>query len=129
MKTTAITLACAFFAHVHAAPPDAFFDALHQVETSGRHGAIRGDGGRALGPLQIHRNYWRDSGVPGRYEDCADLAYSKRVVTAYLKKYAPKAWAAGDVATLARTHNGGPAGARKTATQGYARKVLRALGG
>jgi hypothetical protein len=44
-------------------------------------------------------------------------------VTAYLKRYAPQAWAAGDVETLARIHNGGPKGATKPATKGYATKV------
>ena len=34
----------------HAAPPEEFWQALHHVETSGRTGAIVGDGGRSLGP-------------------------------------------------------------------------------
>lgn len=127
MKLPAILLAAFAAAHCNAQPPKAFFRALHQVETSGRHGPIRGDGGRALGPLQIHAGYWMDAGVPGRYEDCADYAYSVRVVSAYLRKHAPRAWAAGDITTLARVHNGGPAGARKAATSGYARKVIAAL--
>lgn len=127
MKLPAILLAAFAAAHCNAQPPDSFFRALHQVETSGRHGPIRGDGGRALGPLQIHVGYWMDAGVPGRYEDCADYAYSVRVVSAYLRKHAPRAWAAGDVRTLARVHNGGPAGARKAATASYASKVIRAL--
>lgn len=107
----------------HAAPPESFFRALHQVETSGRTGAILGDNGKALGPLQIHREYWADSRVGGNYEMVADLEYAKRVTAAYLQRYAPKAWAAGDVETLARVHNGGPAGARKAATLSYAAKV------
>ncbi len=113
----------------HAAPPEAFWRALHQVETSGRTGAIIGDGGKALGPLQIHRVYHADSRVAGDYSRCADLAYSRRVAEAYLKRYAPRAWAAGDVETLARVHNGGPAGARKAATLPYAAKVKAAIEG
>jgi hypothetical protein len=109
-----------------AAPSQSFFRALHLVETSGRHGPILGDGGKALGPLQIHRNYHRDSGIPGDYSRCADLGYAKQVVTAYLKRFAPRAWAKGDVRTLARVHNGGPAGATKAATISYANKVLKA---
>jgi hypothetical protein len=71
----------------YSAPPESFWKALHHVETSGRLGPIPGDfvngAPRALGPLQIHRAYWKDSGVPGTYSQCADLAYSRRVVTAY----------------------------------------------
>ena len=111
----------------HAAPPESFWRALHQVETSGRHGAILGDNGKSLGPLQISRAYHIDSRVGGSYEQVTDLAYARRVATAYLKRYAPAAWEAGDVDTLARVHNGGPAGARKPATLPYADKVRRAM--
>ena len=110
-----------------SAPPDSFFRALHLVETGGKRGAILGDGGRALGPLQIHRAYWQDARIGGRYEDCADLDYSKRVAAAYLKRYAPQAWNSGDVFTLARVHNGGVRGDRKQATIPYANKVVRAM--
>ncbi len=111
----------------HAAPPESFWRALHQVETSGRHGAILGDNGKSLGPLQISRAYHADSRVAGSYEQVTDLAYARRVATAYLKRYAPQAWEAGDVATLARIHNGGPTGHKKTVTLGYADKVWRAM--
>jgi hypothetical protein len=111
----------------HAAPPESFWRALHQVETSGRHGAILGDNGKSLGPLQISRAYHADSRVAGSYEQVTDLAYARRVATAYLKRYAPQAWEAGDVATLARIHNGGPTGHKKTVTLGYADRVRRAM--
>jgi hypothetical protein len=111
----------------HAAPPESFWRALHQVETSGRQGAILGDNGKSLGPLQISRAYHADSRVAGSYEQVTDLAYARRVATAYFKRYAPAAWEAGDVETLARVHNGGPAGARKQATLPYADKVRRAM--
>lgn len=121
MKHLAILLALA--ATAHAAPPDSFFRALHVVETSGCTGPIVGDQGRALGPLQIHRAYHADSRVAGDYSRVAELDYSKRVATAYLKRHAPTAWAAGDVETLARVHNGGPRGHLKPATKGYGAKV------
>jgi hypothetical protein len=127
MKHLALLLALA--ATAHAAPPDSFFRALHIVETSGRTGPIIGDQGRALGPLQIHKAYHSDARIGGDYSRCADLDYSKRVVTAYLQRYAPAAWAAGDVTTLARIHNGGPKGASKPATVAYGDKVARLAGG
>lgn len=126
MKRLALLLALA--ATAHAAPPDSFWRALHVVETGGKRGAIVGDNGAALGPLQIHRRYWQDARVSGRYEDCADLAYSIKVASSYLKKYAQKAWQSGDVETLARIHNGGPQGDKKPATLHYADKVKRAAG-
>ena len=108
---------------VQAAPDASFFRALHIVETGGKLGPTIGDQGRALGPLQIHKSYHADSRVAGDYSRCADLDYSKRVVTAYLQRYAPTAYAAGNVEVLARVHNGGPKGATKPATKGYATKV------
>jgi len=123
MKSTLLLLALC--ATAQAAPPASFFRALHVVETGGRTGAIIGDQGRALGPLQIHRAYHADSRVAGDYSRVADLDYSKRVVSAYLQRYAPAAWAAGDVVTLARIHNGGPRGAAKPATVAYGDKVAR----
>lgn len=123
MKRIALLLALAVTAQ--AAPPDSFFRALHIVETSGRTGAILGDGGKALGPLQIHKAYHSDARIGGGYSRCAELDYSRRVVTAYLQRYAPAAWAAGDVKTLARVHNGGVRGASKQATVAYGDKVAR----
>jgi len=126
MKHTLLLLALC--ATAHAAPPDSFWRALHLVETSGRHGPIVGDGGKALGPLQIHRSFHADSRVPGAYERVADLEYSKRVATAYFKRWAPEAYAKADVETLARVFNGGPRGASKPATLGYGRKVAALAG-
>jgi hypothetical protein len=115
-----------------AAPPDSFFRALHAVETGGRIGAIRGDKGAALGPLQIHRGYWLDSGVKGSYSQCSGLAYSRAVVSAYMQRKAPLAWAAGDCRTLAMVHNGGPQalkakGQKRTNLETYWRKIQSKL--
>jgi hypothetical protein len=125
MKKTLLALLLALPAY--SAPPESFWRALHHVETSGRLGPIKGDNGAALGPLQIHRAYWQDSGVPGTYSQCADLAYSRRVVTAYLRRYARNAWERGDAFSLARVHNGGPSGANKRATLRYGQKVVAAM--
>ena len=121
MKSTLLILALA--ATAHAAPPDSFWRALHLVETSGRTGPIVGDGGAALGPLQIHRGFHADSRVAGDYSRVAELDYSKRVATAYFKRWAPDAFAKGDVETLARVFNGGPRGHLKPATKGYGVRV------
>ena len=125
MKRLALLLALAATTTTHAAPPESFWRALHLVETSGRHGPILGDNGRSLGPLQISRAYFTDSRVGGTYEQVTDLGFARKVVTAYLQRYAPQAWAAGDVVTLARIHNGGVNGAKKTATIKYGEKVAR----
>jgi len=104
-----------------------FTRAIHLVETSGRLGPTVGDGGRALGPLQIHRGCWQDSRVGGRYEDVADLAVATRVLRAYLHRYAPRALSAEDWFTCARVWNGGPRGASRSATVGYGRAVVGRL--
>jgi hypothetical protein len=123
-------------------------DALHairEVETGGLpdhgRGAV-GDGGRALGPFQIHRAYWQDAAdrdplvAAQTHSACLrDLAYSRKVVHAYMARYAKAETArllAGkgtlaDVEKIARIHNGGPRGHRKAATLGYWRKVQRHL--
>jgi len=129
-----IALLCALIgASLRAAPSPAFFKALHFVETSGRYGAITGDyvngKPRALGPMQIHEAYFKDSSVPGTYAQCEGYDFSVRVVSAYLQKYAPAAWAQGDRAaeSLARVHNGGPQGARRASTLAYSRAVRAAF--
>lgn len=104
-----------------------FFDALHQVESGGKSSPPDGDSGRAIGPLQIWKTYWTDAKMPGKYEDVRDLAYARKTVESYMKRYAPDAWKAGDWQTLARIHNGGPKGASKPATTGYWDRVNKQL--
>jgi len=108
-----------------------FLDAIRRVETGGLPaagiGAI-GDKGASIGPYQIQRAYWLDSRIPGEYRSClTDAAYSERVMRAYWVRYCPKALAAEDWETLARIHNGGPKGAKKTATVKYWDKVKKEM--
>lgn len=105
---------------------DGLVRAIHKVETSGRVGTIRGDGGRALGPLQIHKINWLDvkDKIGGRYENCADLNYSTSVFKAYCLKYEPKAYKSNNFEVLARLWNSGPNWRAKiNKTDGYWRKV------
>jgi hypothetical protein len=127
MKTLLFAL-IALSGSAYAAPPEIFWKALHQVESGGRHGRILGDyvngQPQALGPLQITRAFFSDASVPGAYHQVQDLAYARRVATAYYMRYAPEAWERGDVFTLARIHSGGPKGPTRAATLPHARKVL-----
>jgi len=108
----------------NAEPSRQFYRALHIVETHGKLGAIIGDNGAALGPLQIHKPYFIDSRVSGNYSQCSELPFSIKVVSAYLKRYAKTAWETNDIETLARIHNGGPRGASNPRTLKYAQKVM-----
>ena len=106
-----------------------FINAINQVEAGGRHtGSIIGDGGKAIGPFQLHRDYWIDATkfdktIGGSYSQCADYNYSKRIVAAYLTRYGAKYIKSNDFESLARIHNGGPNGYRYKGTISYWHKV------
>ena len=106
-----------------------FLNAIHKVESDGQitgDQPIMGDRGKARGPLQIHREYWEDvkNLVGGKYEDVDNLDYASNVVAKYMLKYARNAIQNGQFDIVARRHNGGPAGDKKSATQEYSRKVM-----
>lgn len=87
---------------------DRLLPALALVESCNNPNAI-GDRGNAIGIYQIHRAYWQDAvefdkTLGGSYNDCFNPEYARRVVCAYLKRYAP---ANATVEQLARIHNGG----------------------
>ena len=100
--------------------------ALIIVESSGNDLAI-GDGGRAIGPLQIHRGVVLDvnriTGLSYRHQDMTNRAKARAVCEAYLRHYGRGA----TPEQLARRWNGGPRGDTKTATEAYWRKVQKAL--
>ena len=130
MKRTLFILCLAM--PLGAAPPESFWRALHAVESGGRIGPIRGDNGAALGPYQLHRAYWLDSGLKGSYSQCSELGYARAVVSAYMQRKAPLAWAAGDCRTLAMVHNGGPSalkakGQKRINLENYWRKIQSKL--
>ena len=112
-----------------AQPSRQLLDAIREVETGNSPDPANavGDGGRSLGPYQIQWKYWRDSGVPGRYTDVRNRTYAERVMRAYWQRYCPAALARGDSQVLARVHNGGPEGHRRSTTLKYWRKVSVAM--
>ena len=102
-----------------------FFNAVRSVETGGvaqPQDAV-GDGGRSIGPYQISRAYWADSGISGDWTRCKDRAYAEAVMLAFWKRYCPEALRLRDFETLARVHNGGPRGDRKDATLAYWKRI------
>lgn len=118
-----------------APPPQGFdprpvLDAIRTVETGGEADPANavGDGGKALGPYQIHRSYWLDATERRPdlralgYQSVRDQATAEQVVLSYWNRYAPRY----DLDTLARIHNGGPRGHRKDATVEYAARVKEA---
>lgn len=103
-----LALAIAYVAPSQVRVDERLLDAIMQVESGGDPAAV-GDGGRAIGAYQIHRGYWQDAvefdkSIGGVYEDCFDPIYARKVVVAYLTRYAPKN---ATMEQCARIHNGG----------------------
>ncbi len=96
--------------------------ALIIVESSGNDLAI-GDGGRAIGPLQIHKavivDVNRITGSNYRHSEMTNRAQARAVCEAYLRHYAKGK----TTEQQSRIWNGGPTGDRKPATVAYWRKV------
>ena len=133
MKKTILILACCsvliygFAGKEHS--NSELCKAVHQVESSGRTGGkIIGDNGKAIGPLQIHFENWKDAtdfdkSIGGKYSDCHDLKYSQLIFDAYLRRYG-KGKSAEE---RARIWNGGPKGYEKSATKRYWKEVKKNL--
>jgi hypothetical protein len=101
--------------------------ALIIVESSNNDLAI-GDGGKAIGPLQIHRAVVTDvnriTGAHYRHQDMTNRAQARAVCEAYLRHYG-KGKTTED---QARIWNAGPQGhKKKTATEAYWAKVQKHL--
>ena len=110
--------------------PTSLFDAIRCVETGGCEDPSQalGDNGLSLGPYQISEAYWTDAlekhpEIGGSYSNVCQRRYAEWVMMAYWDRYSPD----DDFETLARIHNGGPNGHRKSATDGYWNKVNREL--
>jgi len=106
--------------------------ALIAVESSGDPNAI-GDNGLAYGCLQLHAGYVQDAAEYARqdwaHEDAFDPETAKQIVRAYMARYATKKRLGREptYSDLARMHNGGPLGFRKSATDKYWQKVKKRL--
>lgn len=100
--------------------------ALIIVESSGNDLAV-GDGGKAIGPLQIHKAVILDvnriTGSHYRHQDMTNRAQARAVCEAYLRHYGKGA----STEQLARRWNGGPRGDAKTSTEAYWAKVKKHL--
>jgi len=126
--TTMLLLATCAAAH----PLDRLHDAVATVESNHNPAAV-GDGGRALGHLQIHaavvldvnRAYLTDYA----HRDMHDPEYARAVFNHYLALWATEERLGRPVTDedRARIWNGGPNGWRRKATEPYWRKVQRRL--
>ena len=104
-------------------------NAIQKVETGGckNPSAAVGDNGKAIGPFQIHKAYWQDAvqydpSIGGKYEDCKDVVYARKIVVAYFSRYAPN-W---NLDTVSGIHNCGPKVSNSSAAKEYRRKVKEA---
>ena len=108
--------------------------ALIAVESGGDDNAI-GDGGKALGCLQIHAIYVRDvnriAGTEYTHTDAFDRVKSITMTGIYLAHYGKRyTRITGKPVTyevLARIHNGGPDGWKKPATLKSWKKVRKVM--
>ena len=106
-------------------------DAIRLTETGGEkdpRNAVGKDG--EIGPYQITKGYFKDSGIKGRFEQVKSKKFAEKVVVNYMKRYAtPKR--IGRPAThidKARMHRGGPNGYKQKRTLAYRTKYLRNYG-
>ena len=109
-------------------------EAIRIVESNNNPNAV-GDNGNAIGIYQIWKSYWKDatefSGIGGSYKDCYKPQYADKIVRAYMKRYATKKRLGREptMEDIARIHNGGPNGYKKSATDKYWKKVKSHIGG
>lgn len=113
---------------------------LIQIESGGNNNAI-GDGGRAVGCLQIHKimvddvnritAYRKDIKCDSfTYDDRYDEIFSRSMCIHYLNHYGPKRISKDNtelenLVILGRMWNAGPNGYKKKCTLPYARKIRK----
>ena len=134
MKTLNTLIILFVTATAVAVPPpkdidlDRILDAIQKVETGGCKdpSLAVGDNGKAIGSLQIHYPYWKDAtdfdpSIGGKYSDCTDEAYARKIAIAYFTRYSPN-W---EIETLAGILNRGTKGHLRKATVKYRAKVAK----
>lgn len=87
---------------------DMLFAAILAIEGWRGPGTVGSAG--EIGPYQITKAYWQDSGVPGKHSDCESKEYSERVMMAYWRRFCPEELSTRDFAVLASVHHFGPKG-------------------
>ena len=104
--------------------------ALIAVESGGDHTAV-GDGGRAIGVLQIHAGVCKDVnrvyGFNYKHSDMRCPNKSRVVCVHYLRHYMKHSGETPSYELAARIWNGGPRGHKKSATDPYWKKVKQQL--
>jgi len=103
---------------------------LMQIESNHNPNAI-GDNGTAFGILQIREIYIKDVnriyGTNFKVSDAYNVEKSIEITTLYLKHYGKRyeklTGNTANMEILARIHNGGPNGFKKSATLPYLRKL------
>lgn len=131
MRTSLALCACAFLS-LAAGRADRYqtlLPAIEQVESGGKSDAV-GDGGKAVGILQIHPIMVKDvNRILGedRYTlaDRLDPAKSREMFRVYSEHYSKGA----SDEVIARRWNAGPKGDKKPATLTYWAKVKAKMGG
>jgi len=112
-------------------PLDRLHDAIAAVESNHNAAAV-GDGGRALGPLQIHVSVVADVNraylTAFAHRDMHDPRLAKAVFRHYLALWATPERLGRPVTDedRARIWNGGPHGWRRKSTEAYWRRVQKA---
>ena len=105
---------------------------LIQVESSGNDLAI-GDGGEAYGCLQMHSAYVRDAAEYANedwvHEDAFDRETAMKIFAAYMARYATEKRLGRPVTAedIARIHNGGLYGYKRSSTDPYWKKVKKLI--
>ena len=124
--------ACAVTASAQPLNVDRLLPALERVESAGNPSAV-GDGGRALGILQIWdvviTDVNRAKGTTYTHRDALDPVKARAICRAYLSIYCTprRLGRQPTMEDAARIWNGGPNGHRKASTVKYWQKVARAL--
>ena len=129
MKCNLALIACAFLS-LGAGTADRYarlLPAIEHVESSGRADAV-GDGGKAVGILQIHPIMVADCNrIVGEERWTLDDRKCPDESRAMFRTYSDHYSAGKNDEHVARSWNGGPKGPQKTATEAYWKRVQKAM--